>query len=82
MAAILAKMGGTPSVSGGVDVKALVELQNQHLAYLPVIAQRTADILVRCERAATACESMSRNIGRVIVPKGSQSSHQVSVTLN
>lgn len=82
VAAILAKMGGTPSVSGGVDVKALVELQNQHLAYLPVIAQRTADILVRCERAAMACESMSRNIGRVIVPKGSQSSHQVSVTLN
>lgn len=82
VAAILAKMGGTPSVSGGVDVKALVEIQNQHLAYLPVIAQHTADILVRCERAATACESMSRNIGRVIVPKGSQSSHQVSVTLN
>lgn len=82
VAAILAKMGGTPSVSGGVDVKALVELQNQHLAYLPVIAQHTADILARCERAATACESMSRNIGRVIVPKGSQSSHQVSVTLN
>ncbi len=82
VAAILAKMGGTPSVSGGVDVKALVEIQNQHLAYLPVIAQHTADILVRCERAATACESMSRNIGRVIVPKGSQSSHQLSVTLN
>ena len=82
VAAIVAKMGGTPSASGGVDVKALVEIQNQHLAYLPVIAQHTADILVRCERAATACESMSRNIGRVIVPKGSQSSHQVSVTLN
>lgn len=82
VAAILAKMGGTPSASGGVDVKALVEIQNQHLAYLPVIAQHTADILVRCERAATACESMSRNIGRVIVPKGSQSSHQLSVTLN
>lgn len=82
VAAILAKMGGTPSASGGVDVKALVEIQNQHLAYLPVIARHTADILVRCERAATACESMSRNIGRVIVPKGSQSSHQVSVTLN
>ena len=82
VAAILAKMGGTPSASGGADVKALVEIQNQHLAYLPVIAQHTADILVRCERAATACESMSRNIGRVIVPKGSQSSHQLSVTLN
>lgn len=82
VAAIVAKMGGTPSASGGADVKALVEIQNQHLAYLPVIAQHTADILVRCERAATACESMSRNIGRVIVPKGSQSSHQVSVTLN
>lgn len=82
VAAILAKMGGTPVASGGMDVKALVEIQNQHLAYLPVIAQHTADILVRCERAATACESMSRNIGRVIVPKGSQSSHQLSVTLN
>lgn len=80
--AILSKMGGSPVASGGVDVKALVEIQNQHLAYLPVIAQHTADILVRCERAATACESMSRNIGRVIVPKGSQPSHQVSVTLN
>ena len=80
--AILSKMGGSPVASGGVDVKALVEIQNQHLAYLPVIAQHTADILVRCERAATACESMSRNIGRVIVPKGSQSSHQLSVTLN
>ena len=83
VAAILAKIGGgNVSTTGGVDMKALVDMQNQHLSYLPVIAQYTSDILVRCERAATACESLSKNISRIIVPRGSQSSYQVGVTLN
>lgn len=83
VAAILAKIGGgNVSTTGGVDMKALVDMQNQHLSYLPVIAQHTSDILVRCERAATACESLSKNISRIIVPRGSQSSYQVGVTLN
>ena len=54
----------------------------ENLSYLPVIAQHTSDILVRCERAATACENLSKNISRIIVPRGSQSSYQVGVTLN
>ncbi len=83
VAAILAKIGGgNVSTTGGVDMKALVDMQNQHLSYLPVIAQHTSDILVRCERAATACENLSKNISRIIVPRGSQSSYQVGVTLN
>lgn len=83
VAAILAKIGGgNISTTGGVDMKALVDMQNQHLSYLPVIAQHTSDILVRCERAATACESLSKNISRIIVPRGSQPSYQVGVTLN
>lgn len=83
VAAILAKFNGMNAASTvGVDIKALVDVQNQHLSYLPVIAQHTSDILLRCERAASACENMSRNLGRVIVPKGSQSSYQVATTLN
>lgn len=83
VAAILAKIGGgNVSTTGGVDMKALVDMQNQHLSYLPMIAQHTSDILVRCERAATACENLSKNISRIIVPRGSQSSYQVGVTLN
>ena len=83
VAAILAKIGGSNvSTTGGVDMKTLVDMQNSHLSYLPVIAQHTSDILVRCERAATACESLSKNISRIIVPRGSQSSYQVGVTLN
>ena len=83
VAAILTKIGGgNISTTGGVDMKTLVDMQNQHLSYLPVIAQHTSDILVRCERAATACESLSKNISRIIVPRGSQSSYQVGVTLN
>ena len=83
VAAILAKIGGgNVSTTGGVDMKTLVDMQNSHLSYLPVIAQHTSDILVRCERAATACENLSKNINRIIVPRGSQSSYQVGVTLN
>ena len=83
VAAILTKIGGgNVSTTGGVDMKTLVDMQNQHLSYLPVIAQHTSDILVRCERAATACENLSKNISRIIVPRGSQSSYQVGVTLN
>ena len=83
VAAILAKIGGgNIPATGGVDMKTLVDMQNSHLSYLPVIAQHTSDILVRCERAATACENLSKNINRIIVPRGSQSSYQVGVTLN
>lgn len=85
---MLMESGGMPS-SGGMTMTDLVTMQNQHLSQLPVIAANTAEMVVRCERAAAAsersaaaCENISLQLGRVIRPKGTPASHSVSTTIN
>lgn len=85
---MLMESGGMPS-SGGMTMTDLVTMQNQHLSQLPVIAANTAEMVVRCERAAAAsersaaaCENISLQLGRVIKPKGTPASHSVSTTIN
>lgn len=73
--------GGSAVVDSGVNVQDLITIQNQHLSYLPTIAQNTAETVARCERAAVACESMASKLGSVIKPKGTTSTHSVNVTI-
>ena len=73
--------GGSQIVGDGVNMQDLITIQNQHLAYLPNIAQNTADTVARCERAALACERVADNLDRVIKPRGTQSSYTLNISL-
>ena len=73
--------GGGASIQGGVNLQDLMTIQNQHLSYLPNIAQNTAETVARCERAANACERMAGQLDRVIKPRGTQATHVVNTTL-
>ena len=44
--------------------------QQQAMAAYNATAKNTADMVVRCERAAVACEAMAEKMGRIIVAKG------------
>ena len=74
--------GGNTTSNKGFTMQDLVTLQNNHLQQLPIIAQNTAETVIRCERAATACENMAVLLGRVIKPRGTQASHSLSTTIN
>ena len=74
---MLMQSGGT-----GVNIQDLVTIQNQHLAYLPNIAANTAGTLQRCEEILAQVTDIATNLGRVIVPNGTSSSHQVRTTLS
>lgn len=79
---ILAIMaGGGAEFTNGSQITDLVTVQNQHLSYLPTIAQNTAEIITRAERAAIACESIAANMDRVVKPRGVKGSHAVNVEM-
>lgn len=79
--ALLRGEGAMPQGST-ITLQDLVTLQNQHLSYLPNIAQNTADTVARCERAAVACENMAEQLGRVIKPNGTPSNYKLHTTIN
>ena len=74
---MLMQSGGT-----GVNIQDLVTIQNQHLAHLPNISANTAGTLQRCEEILAQVTDIATNLGRVIVPNGTSSSHQVRTTLS
>lgn len=74
---MLMQSGGT-----GVNIQDLVTIQNQHLAHLPNIAANTANTLQECRAILTQVTDIATNLGRVIVPNGTSSSHQVRTTLS
>lgn len=67
---------------GGVNVQDLITIQNQHLAHLPNIAANTAGTLQRCEQILGQVTDIATNLGRVIAPVGTPSTHQVHTTLS
>lgn len=71
MLQLMQQQGGAAASGSNSDLTAL---QNDHLAYLPNIAANTADMVARCERAASACETMATKLGSVIgTPTGAPS---------
>ena len=74
--------GGSLAQGSSITLQDLVTLQNQHLSYLPTIAQHTADTVAQCQRAADACETMVRQLGSVIKPQGAEASYRVATILS
>lgn len=70
---IIAILQGGASPVGGINVQDLITIQNQHLAYLPNIADNTARTADRCERAAVACETILSKVSSVVSARGSAS---------
>lgn len=58
---------------------ATLEALDKHLAYLPTIAQHTAETVNRCERAAVACENTLELLGKVIKPDGATAAYKVHI---
>ena len=67
---------------GGVNIQDLVTIQNQHLAYLPTIADNTANTLAECRSILVQVTAIADNLGRVISVNGAPSSHQLHATLS
>lgn len=59
----------------GASVQDLVSMQNTYLSQLPVISSNTSELILKCERAAAACESMALTLSRVVKPSGVRASH-------
>lgn len=73
--------GGGADFSSGEQINDLVTIQNQHLSYLPNIAQNTAETVKRAERAAIACEEIASSLGRVVTPRGVKGAYQLNVSM-
>jgi hypothetical protein len=79
---IIGLLRGENAMQGSaITLQDLVTIQNQHLSYLPSIAQNTADTVAKCERAAAACEKMADQLDRVIKPRGTQATHTMNTSL-
>lgn len=66
----------------GVNIQDLVTIQNQHLAYLPNIADNTANTLAECKAILVQVTAIADNLNRVISTNGSPSTHQLHITLS
>ena len=74
--------GGGLTQGSTITLQDLMTLQNQHLSYLPTIAQHTAETVTQCQRAADACETMVKQLGSVIKPNGTQTAYKLNATLS
>lgn len=73
--------GGTSAIPQATSA-GWTDWQQQAMDNYNAIARNTADTVIECRRAAAACEDILSQLGRVIRPKGSPSSHSVSTTIN
>lgn len=73
--------GGSSIVQGGVNMQDLMTMQNSYLSSLPTIAQNTAETLARCERIATACESVVGKLDNVIKPRGTKAPYTLNASI-
>ncbi|MBO7220844.1 MAG: hypothetical protein J6V21_06645 [Alistipes sp.] len=77
----LLQSGGV-QVGGGVNMQDLITIQNQHLSYLPTIAQHTAETVAKCETIVVETRRTADALDKVIKPRGTQSSYTINTTLN
>ena len=73
--------GGSQVVQGGVNMQDLITIQNQHLSYLPTIAQHTSETVAECKAIVVETRRTADALERVIKPRGTQSTHSVNVTI-
>ena len=73
--------GGSQVVQGGVNMQDLITIQNQHLSYLPTIAQHTSETVAECKAIVVETRRTADALERVVKPRGTQSTHSVNVTI-
>lgn len=79
---IIGLLRGENAMQGStITLQDLVTLQNQHLSYLPSIAQHTAETVAECKRTADACVVMVDKLNSVIKPRGTQATHTLNTTI-
>jgi hypothetical protein len=67
--------------SNGVSISDLVNMQNQHLSYLPNIASNTAETLAECRSILSETRRVADNLDRVIKPRDVKSSYTLNTSL-
>lgn len=78
---IIALLQGGGVQVGGVNMQDLITIQNQHLAYLPNIAQNTAETVAECKQIVAETRRTADALERVIKPRGTQATHVVNTSL-
>lgn len=74
--------GGNLTQGSAITLQDLVTIQNQHLSYLPSIAQHTADTVAECKQIVAETRRTADALERVIKPRGTQATHTLNATLN
>ena len=74
--------GGNVAQGSAITLQDLVTLQNQHLSYLPTIAQYTAETVAECKQIVVETRRTADALERVIKPNGTQSTYKLNVTLS
>lgn len=73
--------GGNLAQGSAITLQDLVTIQNQHLSYLPNIAQHTADTVAECKQIVAETRRTADALERVIKPRGTQATHTVNTSL-
>jgi hypothetical protein len=74
--------GGNLAQGSAITLQDLVTIQNQHLSYLPSIAQHTAETVAECKQIVAETRRTADALERVIKPRGTQATHTMNATLN
>ena len=73
---------GTMPQSSAITLQDMVTLQNQHLSYLPTIAQHTADTVAECKAIVAETRRTADALERVIKPEGTKAAYKLNTTLS
>ena len=79
---IIGLLRGENAMQGStITLQDLVTLQNQHLSYLPSIAQHTAETVAECKQIVVQTSRTADMLERVIKPCGTQATHTLNTTI-
>lgn len=73
---------GTMTQGSAITLQDLMTLQNQHLSYLPTIAQHTADTVAECKAIVAETRRTADALERVIKPEGTKAAYKLNTTLS
>lgn len=73
--------GGNLAQGSTITLQDLVTLQNQHLSYLPTIAQHTSETVAECRQIVAETRRTADALERVIKPRGTQATHTMNTSL-
>lgn len=71
--------GDNLSQGSAITLQDLVTIQNQHLSYLPTIAQHTAETVAECKQIVAETRRTADALERVIKPDGTRTTYKMNV---